>query len=72
MPKETFQFTATRVIYDTSLSVDAVLARLDSALSRDASGPALFELLRRAQTREEIEDGIQGISQGNDLMYVHN
>ncbi|OCH84149.1 hypothetical protein OBBRIDRAFT_432290 [Obba rivulosa] len=69
MSKQTFEFTAQRVVFDTSAPVDTVLARLDEELHRGEGGPAVFELLRGAKTREEIEQGIQRITHGSDFMF---
>ena len=64
MSKTTHDVQAKRVIFDSSLSFDEVTARLDQELSRDKAGPKVFELLRTATSRDELERGLQEITGG--------
>ena len=59
---------AKRIIFSTSLSFDEVTTRLDQELSRDKAGPKVFELLRTATSREELERGLQEMSGGKDFV----
>lgn len=70
MSKTTHNVQAKRVIFDSSLSFDEVTARLDRELSRDKAGPKVFELLRTATSRSELERGLQEITGGKDFAWA--
>ncbi|EMD35943.1 hypothetical protein CERSUDRAFT_115892 [Gelatoporia subvermispora B] len=69
MDKRTIQFTAQRVIYDTSAPVSTVCARLDEELHRSEDGTSVINVMNSSKSREELESGIQGITRGHDFMF---
>lgn len=68
MSKIIQEFTAKRVIFDTTVPIDEVVARLDEELSKDRAGPQMFQFLEAAKTREELEEGFQKVSHGKDFV----
>jgi len=68
MSKSVDEVAAKRIVFETTVPVDEVLARFDEELSKDRAGPKLLELLKNVKTREELEQGIQNISGGKDFV----
>lgn len=64
------EFTAKRLVYETSLPFDTVTARLDEQLSLEKSGPNMIALLRGAKTREDLEQGMTNMTNGKDFAYA--
>ncbi|KZT10574.1 uncharacterized protein LAESUDRAFT_694245 [Laetiporus sulphureus 93-53] len=68
MSKSVEMFTAKRIVFETSVPVDEVVARLDKELNSDKTGPHLLEFLEEVKTREQLEQGIQKLSEGGDFV----
>jgi len=68
MSKSVDELTVKRIVYETTLPVDKVIARLDEELSRDKAGMNVVRLLQTSKSREDIEQGLQNISGGNDFV----
>ncbi|ESK97627.1 hypothetical protein Moror_17489 [Moniliophthora roreri MCA 2997] len=61
-------FTAQLVTFETDLSPEQVVSRLDEQLRRPDSA-RLIPLLSSATSKDALEKGLKEISQGNDFMY---
>ena len=70
MSKSIIEFTGRRIIYDTTLPIAEVSARLDKELNKAGAGPAVLRLLSTVKTRTELEDGMNTLSQGRDFAYA--
>ncbi|KZT10569.1 uncharacterized protein LAESUDRAFT_694236 [Laetiporus sulphureus 93-53] len=70
MTKSVEEFSTKRIVFETSVPVDEVVARLDKELNSDKAWPHLFELLEGVKTREELERGFLKVSEGRDFVYV--
>ena len=69
--KTTIEFTSRRITYETPLPIAEVIARLDKEISKPSSGPPpVFRVMREAQTRAELEEGITALTGGRDFVYV--
>lgn len=62
------EFTARRLVWDTPLAVDVVIARLNEELNKEKGGLKMIQLLRTAKNREELEQGVQEMSGGKDFV----
>lgn len=68
MSKTIDEFTAKRITFETPLPVATVIARLNEELSKDKAGPKVLEVLWKAETRQDIEEGMQAINGGKDFV----
>ncbi|KZT10564.1 uncharacterized protein LAESUDRAFT_645149 [Laetiporus sulphureus 93-53] len=68
MSKSVEEFSAKRIVFETSVPVDEIVARLDKELNSDKAGPQLFEILKEVKNREELERGFQEVSGGKDFV----
>ncbi|OCH84148.1 hypothetical protein OBBRIDRAFT_432331 [Obba rivulosa] len=69
MSKQTFQFPATRVVFETSTPAATVCERLDEELHRGADSQAALNATLNAKTKDEIEKNVQALSHGNDFLF---
>ncbi|KAI1792668.1 hypothetical protein LXA43DRAFT_309718 [Ganoderma leucocontextum] len=69
MSKSVVEFTSRRVTYETRLPIAEVIARLDKEVNKAGGGPEVFRLLSTAQTRAELEDGMNTLTAGRDFVY---
>ncbi|OCH84462.1 hypothetical protein OBBRIDRAFT_808226 [Obba rivulosa] len=69
MSKQTFQFPATRVVFETPTPAATVCARLDEELHRGDDSQAALKAALSAQNKEELEKNIQALSHGNDFLF---
>ena len=69
--KKVFNFTATRVVYETSLAASEVAKRIDAHISQVDSPDDLIRRLTEAKTREDVESIVGGvIGPDKQFMYV--
>lgn len=67
--KSIVEYTGRRITYETPLGFAEVAARFEKALNKSAGGPAVFRVLGTAQTKEELEAGINALTAGGDFVY---
>lgn len=66
--KTIVEYTGRRITYETPLAFAEVAARFEKALNKSAGGPAVFRVLGTAQTKEELEAGINALTAGGDFV----
>lgn len=62
-------YMAQRVALSSSKPIKEVCAALDAEVNRAGGGPSVFKLLAGVQSRKDLEDGMQQISEGRDFVY---
>ncbi|EIW53261.1 TT1751-like protein [Trametes versicolor FP-101664 SS1] len=67
--KSIVEYSGRRITYETPLKFAEVATRFETALNKSAGGPAVFRVLGTAQTKEELETGINALTAGGDFLY---
>lgn len=71
MSKKVFQFTATRVVHETSLPASEVTKRLNSHIAKLEPGSAAVRDLLAAENRADIEKVVKELTAPDkDFLYV--
>ncbi|CAL1710118.1 unnamed protein product [Somion occarium] len=68
--KDIISFTAQRVILTSSKPFKDVVAALDQELNKAGAGMEIVKLLHGAKSRQDLEEGVQNMSEGTrDFVY---
>lgn len=68
--KSIVEYTGKRITYETPLSFAEVSARLEKELNKPGGGVAVFRVLGTSKTKEELEAGINALTEGRDFVHV--